>query len=175
MTTIDTGGTPVPPSNKYSRDAEERMARLRAMAAEFPDEENPRLLTQPEMRIARATALAALENAAVFVQAAPDIGRPLADAEELRDAIAFELAYGGVRDEARALAQRVDKAILRRKFKAVRAARGVYRVAKSFATLDAGEGVRTHVSDMKRSIVGRRRTRKPAAAPPPPADTAATK
>jgi hypothetical protein len=175
MTTIDTGGIPVPPSNKYTRDAEERMTRLRAMAAEFPDEADPKLLTTSEMRLARGTSLAALENAAVFVQAMPNVGRPIADAEELREAIAFELAYGGVRDEARALAHRIDKAILRRKLKAVRAARGVYRVAKGFATIDGGEAIHTHVSDMKRSIVGRRRTRKPAAAPPPPADTAATK
>ncbi len=108
------------------------MARLRGMAAEFPDEADPKLLTTPEMRLARATSLAALENAAVFVQAAPDIGRPLADAEKLRDAIAFELAYDGVRDAARSLAQRIDKAILRRKLKAVRAARRVPR----------GEGLR---------------------------------
>ncbi|HYC91364.1 MAG TPA: hypothetical protein VEO54_19240 [Thermoanaerobaculia bacterium] len=158
MTQIpDTPGPASEPANKFTPDAQERMARLRTMAAEFPDEAAPKPLTSAELRLARSTSAATLENAAVFVEAAPTVGGGVADAVELRDAIAFELAYGGVRDEARALARRVDQAILRRKLKAAKAARGVYRVAKGFVTVDAGDAVRPHVTELKRSLRPRRR------------------
>jgi hypothetical protein len=168
MTTIpDVPGPARDPSNKFTPDALERMTRLRSMAAEFPDDDEPKPLTPAEVRLARSTSAAALENAALFVEAAPAVGGAIANAAELRDAIAFELAYGGVRDEARALARRIDLAILRRKLKATRAARGVYRVAKGFITLDAGDAVRPHVTEMKRSIQGRRRRKSVPLAEPP--------
>jgi hypothetical protein len=158
MTTIpDTPGPNLGPANRFTPDAQERMTRLRAMAEAFPDETDPRPLTPADVRLARTTSLATLENAAVFVEAAPAVAGAVADVVELRDAIAFELAYGGVRDEARALARRIDLAILRRKLKAAKAARGLYRVAKGYITVDAGDAVRTHVSDIKRSLVPRRR------------------
>ncbi len=155
-----------PVANRYTPDAQERMARLRAMAAEFPDEAEPRPITSGEVRVARRTSVAALEKAASFAEAAPVVGG-VANAAELRDAIAFELAYGGVRDEAAALARHVDQAILRRKLKAVRATRGLYRVAKGFITFDAGDAVRTHVGEMKRTLVPPRR-RKAEKVPPGP-------
>ena len=162
MTTIpDLPGPASEPANKYTRDAQSRMAELRALADAFPDEADPKALSPADVRLARSTPAATLENAAVFLEAAPAVAA-IADAEEMRDAIAFELAYGGVRDEARALARRVDLAILRRKLKAAKAARGVYRVAKGFVTVDAGDSVRPHVAEMKRSLRPRRR-RKPEA------------
>ncbi|HEY0141834.1 MAG TPA: hypothetical protein VGF48_13125 [Thermoanaerobaculia bacterium] len=173
MTTKTTTLTPTPasePANKYTPDAQERMTRLRTMAAEFPDEAEPKPLTTAEIRLARSTSLAALENAALIVEASPVVGGAIADPVELRDAISFELAYGGVRDEARALARRIDLAILRRKLKAARSARGLYRVAKGFVTVDAGDAVRPHVTEMKRSLAGRRR-RKTTPSPAPPTDT----
>jgi hypothetical protein len=142
------------------------MARLRLMAEEFPDESEPRPLTPAEQRLARHTSAAALEKAALFAEATPGVGGGIASGDELRDAIAFELAYGGVRDEAAALARRVEMAILRRKLKAVRLTRGLYRVAKGFVTIDAGDAVRPHVEEMKRTLV-RPRRRKPAATPAP--------
>jgi hypothetical protein len=90
-------------------------------------------------------------------------GGVVADAVELREAIAFEIAYGGVRDEARALARRVDLAIMRRKLKAAKAACGLYRVAKGFVSVDAGP-VRPHVAEMRQALAGSRRRKKPAAA-----------
>lgn len=153
----DTPGSTNEPANKFTPDAQERSARLRAMAAEFPDVDDPQALTTAEVRLARSTSVATLENAAVFVEAVPDIGSRVANVVELRDAIAFELAYISVRDEARALARRIDQAILRRKLKAAKAARGVYRVGKGFVTVDAGDAVRPHVKEMKRSLAGRRR------------------
>jgi hypothetical protein len=162
MTTIpstpDIPGTPSEPANKFTPDAQERMTRLRTIAAEFPDEADPKPLTPAEVRLARSTSIATLENAAVFIEAAPAVGDAIAaDVVELRDAIAFELAYGGVREEARALVRHIDLAILRRKLKAARTARGAYRVAKGFVTVDAGDAVRTHVTQIKRSLQGRRR------------------
>lgn len=162
MTTIpDTPGPASEPANKFTPDAQARMTELRALADAFPDEADPKPLTPAEVRLARSTSATTLENAAVFVEAAPAVGG-VADVVELRDAIAFELAYGGVRDEARALARRIDLAILRRKLKAARVARGVYRVGKGFVTIDAGDSLRPHVAEMKRSLKGRRR-RKPEA------------
>jgi hypothetical protein len=175
MSTIpQTPGPATEPANKFTPDAQKRMEQLRAMAAEFPDEADPQPLTPAEIRLARITSAAALESAAVLIEAAPAVGTAVADAAELRDALAFELAYGGVRDEARVFARRVDMAILRRKLKAAKAARGLYRVAKGYVTVDAGDAVRPHVSDMKQALRGRRR-RKPAAAPAPPALPTVTK
>lgn len=167
MTNIpDVPGHSVEQSNKFTPDAQERRTRLREMAAAFPDEADPKPLSSAEKRLARSTSVAALENAAVFVEAAPAIGTAVVDTEELREAIAFELAYGGVRDEAIALARRIDLAILRRKLKAARATRGLYRVAKGFITVDAGDTVRPHVAEMKRLIRGRRRRKAPASEVP---------
>lgn len=165
MTTIpDVPGPTVEAANRFTPDAQERIQRLRAMAAEFPDEEDPRPLTLPEVRLARSTSVATLESGALLIEAAPAISG-VADVVELREAIAFELAYGGVRDEARALARRIDLAILRRKLKAARAARGLYRVAKGYVTVDAGDAIRPHVAEMQRTLRSRRRRN--GAAPPP--------
>jgi hypothetical protein len=155
-----------PVANRFTPDAQERASRLRAMAADFPDDEEPRALTVFELRIARSTSVGALEKAALFAEAVPGVTSEVADAAELRDAIAFELAYGGVRDEAQALARTVDRAIQRRKLKAVRITRGLYRMAKGYVTLDAGDAMRPHVDEMKRSLAPRRRKRTPA--PPNP-------
>ena len=165
-----------PVANRYTPDAQERVTRLRAMAAEFPDDADPRPLTLPEIRIARGTTTTALEKAALFVEAAPGVSSDVANASELRDAIAFELAYGGLRDEALAMVRKVDHAILRRKLKAVRATRGLYRVAKGYVTVAAGDSVRTHVGEMKRALVRPpHRKRVPPPAEPPTKVTRAQK
>lgn len=166
MTTIpDSPGPVIEPANRFTPDAQEQVTRLRAIAEEIPDEADPKPLTPADVRLARSTSVTTLENAALFVEAAPTIGNAVANPAELRDAIGFELAYGGVRDEARALARRIDLAILRRKLKAVKAARGLYRVAKGYITVDAGDSVRTHVTDIKRSLAPPRRRSKSVAAP----------
>jgi len=166
------GATPAtePIPNGYTADAQERMTRLRAMAEQFPDESDPkRALTPVEVRIARGATPAALEKAAVFAEGGPNVGAP-ASAEEMRDAIAFELAYSGVRDLASLLAHRVDRAILRRKLKAVRSARSVLVMAKSFATLDQGELVRPQIGELRRAF--RRPSRKKATVQPEPSKPA---
>ena len=151
-----------PAANRFTPDAQERMARLRAMSAEFPDVSEPQSLTPKDIKLARRTSAAALEKAAIFAEAVPGMGAPVTNVSELRDAIAFEMAYGGVRDEARALARHIDLAILRRKLKAVKTAKGLYKIGKGYVTLDVGEPVRPHVDEMKRTL-GRSRRKKSSA------------
>jgi hypothetical protein len=139
--------------NRYTPDAQDRVTRLRAFAMEFPDDADPRPLTVADVRLAHRTTVVALEKAALFAEAVPDVGGKLVDVADLRDAIAFELAYGGVRDEAEAMVRRVNHAIVRRKLKAVRTARALYRVAKGYVTLDAGDAVRPHLAEMKSTLV----------------------
>ena len=79
------------------------------------------------------------------------------DIATLRETIAFELAYGSVRDEARAFAHRVDMAIIRRKIKATKIARAIYGASKGFLGLAVGDPLKTHVSDMKRALIRPRR------------------
>ncbi|HJQ35822.1 MAG TPA: hypothetical protein VKB93_01655 [Thermoanaerobaculia bacterium] len=146
-----------PAANRFTPDAQERMARLRAMAAEFPDASEPQTLTPGDIRLARYTSVAALEKAALFAEAAPGMGAPVTNVSELRDAIAFEMAYGGVRDEALALARSIEHAILRRKLKAAKSARGLFKIAKGYVTLDVGDPVRPHLDAMKRSFTRPRR------------------
>ena len=163
-------GPPVtndPVANRFTRDAQERVMRLRALAAEFPDDADPRPLTVAEVRLARATTVTALEKAALFTEAAPGVSAGVANATELREIIAFELAYGGLRDEAQAMARRVDHAILRRKLKAVKATRWLYQLAKGYVAADVGDSVRTHLGEMKRALVRPRRKRVAPTAEPP--------
>jgi hypothetical protein len=154
-----------PAATRFTPDAQEWMARLRAMAAAFPDTSEPQSLTPKDIKLARRTSAAALEKAAIFAEAAPGMGAPVANVSELRDAIAFEMAYLGVRDEARALARHIDLAILRRKLKAVKTAKGLYRIGKGYVSLDVGESVRPHVDEMRRSL-GRRRKKSSAQTEP---------
>ena len=155
-----------PVANRFTPDAQERIARLREMAADFPDDADPRPLTPAEIRLARSTSPAALEKAALFAEAAPGVGVTPADVNELREAIAFELAYSGVPDEAITFGRNVDHAILRRKLKAARIARAIYRIAKGYVTLDSGDNVRPHVEEIKKALVKPKR-KKPAPPPDP--------
>src|ERR1043165_1952201 len=53
MTTIpQTPGQATEPANKFTPDAQERMTRLRTMAAEFPDEADPKPLTPTSIYLA---------------------------------------------------------------------------------------------------------------------------
>ena len=152
---IETPAPATPAATRYSADAAERMLRLRQMAADFPAETDPRPLTKSEMSIASQTSVTAMEKAAVFADAVPRISDGVIDVEETRDAASFELAYGGVRDEARALARRIELAILRKKLGPAIATRNLYGVGKIMARNDAM--IRTHVADMKRALVSPRR------------------
>ncbi|HYI08977.1 MAG TPA: hypothetical protein VEK57_07880 [Thermoanaerobaculia bacterium] len=141
-----------PSANRFTLDAQARMARLRTEWADFEDETGARPLTPAEIGQARGTPTAALERAAVFAEAVPNLGASFAHLPVLRDAIAFELAYAPLRDEALAFARFVDLAIMREKYKGVRVTRGLYRMGKSFITTDAGAAFRTYLADLKREL-----------------------
>ncbi|HEY0160425.1 MAG TPA: hypothetical protein VGF28_24270 [Thermoanaerobaculia bacterium] len=158
-----------PVSNRYMADALEQVGRLRMIRELFPDEPDARELTPHEIRLANVTRVEALEEAATFAQAQPNVGGSLSNVEALHDTIQFVLAYERVRGEAMKVLRHIDRAILRRKLKGVRLARGLYVVAKAYAARVADESAKTHVQLMQRSLVRRRKTK-----PAPPADPEAT-
>jgi hypothetical protein len=176
MTTItETPGTPVPdttPINPQTADAQEKIARLRAMADEFPEDAEVPPLTSAEIRLANSTSAHFLEKAALFAEAAPNVGGALSiQTTLLRDAVVSEFAYGGVIDEARTLIRRVERSIVRKKLNAVKTARGLYKVAKGYVAMDTGNPMTPHVLEMKRALRKPRRTKK-AAIPPNPVPSA---
>ena len=147
-----------PQANRFTADAVRRRELLRALVEDL-DEPAPPALTSMEVRLARHTPVAALEKAALFIDAVPGFGEMI-DVTELREVIAFELAYDGVRVEAMVLARRIDQIILRRKLRAVKAVRALYKIAKGYVTLDAGDAARTHVEALKKTLVRPARRRK---------------
>ncbi|HYI09742.1 MAG TPA: hypothetical protein VEK57_11820 [Thermoanaerobaculia bacterium] len=157
-----------PQPNIFTADAQERMARLRDMGVDFPDEAEPVALTRADKILAGRTPVAALEKAAVFAEAAPEVVAVFAnDLPVLREAIAFELAYNGVSEEAHAFARRVDLAIYRKKLKAVTIARAIFRFGKVYMTIDAGDPMKTHIDDLRHALRTMRARRKKLAPPAP--------
>jgi hypothetical protein len=140
------------------------MAVLRTVAADLTADPERRMLRPTEIRLARHTTAMALEKGAVCAESVPALN--IVDVAEVRDVIAFELAYGGLRDEALKLAREIDLAILRRKLKSVLAVRTFYRVAKAYKTLPTGHDIHVHLAELKRALVVPRR-RKAAAQPEP--------
>src|SRR5258708_2157985 len=163
-------GTPAP--SPQTLDTQERIARLRAIADDFPDEASPKPLTKGERNLATRTSIVFVEKAALFAEAAPGIGVALSvDTAALRDAIASDLATGGIVVETRTLTSRVEAANTRKKLKAVKVARGLYRVAKGYVTTDLGHVVAPHVEEMKRALQRPRANKKKTAPAEPPATT----
>jgi hypothetical protein len=166
--TINTAGAAVildePAASRYSLDAQERIALLRSITDFLDDEDDGRPLTSAEMRLASLTTPAVLEMSALFSDAAPTVASGIVNASQLRDTIAYELAYAGVIDELLAAVRRGRLKILRRKLKVTRDVRVLYRMAKGYVTSDAGDSVRTHLEEMKRTLVRPRRRK--IAAPP---------
>jgi hypothetical protein len=184
MTTInETPGGTTPPetpaANPLTAAAQAKIAQLRAMGDDFPDDPTAKPLTPAEMRLAAGTPVVFMEKSALLTEAAPSIGGALSvDAEFLRESIAEELAYGGVIDEANAFARRVELYLLRRKLKAARIARDIYRMAQGYAKTDPGNPVTPHVEEMKRALRKKPAKRAKKAAAPPAvaaADTSGSK
>jgi hypothetical protein len=156
--------TEEPVTNRYALDAQERINILRSITDFLDDQDDGRPLTPAEIRLANLTTPAAMEKAALLSDAAPTVANGILSTTEVRDTISYELAYQGVIDELLAAARRGRLKILRRKLKVTRDIRVLYRMAKGYITSDAGDGVRTYVEEMKRTLV--RPRRKKAAAPP---------
>jgi hypothetical protein len=168
-------GTPAagtPAASPQTLDAQDRIARVRAIANDFPDEADPKPLTPAERQLANRTSIVFVEKAALFAEAAPNVGVALSvDTAVLRDAIASDLATGGVVDETRTLTSRMEAANIRKKLKAVKVARDIYRVAKSYVTTNLGHAVTPHVEEMKRALGKPPKRKKKAAPGEPPATT----
>jgi hypothetical protein len=126
----------------FLTDAREKIAQLRTIAAAFPDPGDPQALNLGGAAPGDGDQLRFLEKTAVFIEASPALEGALSEAATLRDAIAAELAWGGIADEAKALLRRVETAMARKKLKAAKAARALYRVGKSFVTSDAGDAMK---------------------------------
>lgn len=129
------------------------------MSKDFPYETDPTPLTRSETAIVSKTTVTAIEKSAVFAEGAPHVSSSIVDVDEARDAVAFELAYGGLADEAFAFSRRVRRAIDRRKLEPAKRARKLYKVAKVHAASDAT--IQTHVADLKRALVNRRKKTAP--------------
>lgn len=92
----------------------------------FPNQPSPKPLTTAERRFASRTSIAFLEKAALFAEAAPNVGVAFSvDTLASRDANASDLATGGIVDETQTLTARLEDANARKTLKAVRIARGV--------------------------------------------------
>lgn len=134
-------------------DAAKKVAILRAMAAEFINDEDNEPLTSSQMRLASRTPGIYLEKGAVVCEAAPDLtGTPPKAAEILRLTYAAEVAYAQVIAEAEELARQVRLANLRKKLFAVGIARVVDKIARVFVQTGAGNWLKTHVDQMKRAL-----------------------
>ncbi len=175
MSTINetpVGTATAPVTNPQTADAQAKIASLRIIAADFPDEVDPKPLTKAERRLANVTTIQFMEKAVLFAEASPGVGGLLrVNALELREAIASDLAAGGVIDESKALTQRMENTKLRKKLKAAKIARGIYRVAKGFVTTDLGTELTTHVLEMKRTLTPRRKKAATKVAPATPVVT----
>ena len=156
----------LPVSNPYTAETQEKIARLRALAAEIPDDVNGKPPTPAQLALVTKTSAEFLEKAAGFADAVPSVASALGvDAAVLRDAISFELAYRGLVDECAVLMRHAVNAIARHKLGAVRLARTLYHVSKGYVQTDPGDAVKPHVVEMKRTL--NRKTRKSANSTPP--------
>jgi hypothetical protein len=168
MANENSSSNPAPVPNPYTADVQEKIARLRALAAEVPDADNPKPLTPAQLALVSKTSAEFLEKAAVFADAVPTVATALSgDAVILRDAIAFELAWSALVDEATVLTRRASQAIARHKYPAVVVARSMYRVGKGYVKSGPGDAAKTHVVEMGRSLARRKSHRRPPAAPAP--------
>jgi hypothetical protein len=159
VSNTEVAGVSTDTPNPFLADAQQKIALIRAISAAFPDTADPQPLSVAERQLAAKTTIAFLEKSALFVDAAPAVGAAVSDAASVREAALWELAYGGVVDEAMTLVRRVVTDIARKKLKAAIAARAIYRVGKGFVTSHAGDGLRPHVAEMKRTLTKRPKKR----------------
>lgn len=155
-----------PAINRYTADAQDRVNRLRALSADFPEGGDPTPLTSGEIRLVTMTSAEALEQAAVMAMTAVNVGGALSNVDELRDAINYIFAYQQVRGEAESFVGQLELSIIRRKLRAVKAARALYQVMKAYAKSEAGAAMLPYVKKMG-EILKTGRRRKAAALPEP--------
>ena len=153
----DSTTTPSTNPNPLQADAQEKIAQVRALAASFPGQADQNALTVRERRLANGTPVQFLERAAQLAEAASALGATV-DVALLRDAVYWELAYGGLVDQINTLGRQVEMAIVSRKLKAVKAARSLYQMAKVYAATDEGRSMKPKVQELKETLRRKRKT-----------------
>ena len=145
-------------------DARKKAELIRALAAEFRDDELPAPLTANEKRLASRMTPAFLERGSVISRVVPTLsGMPAEAAVTMRMCAEADAAYAEVLAEAEELVRQVRMGMLRTKLKGVEVARVVYRSAKAYVQTPEGDSIRTHVEEMGRTLP--RRKSKPKAKP----------
>jgi hypothetical protein len=155
-----------PATNPYIAAAMLEAAELQALAERYGDDGPP--LTPSELRIVAMTSAEALEEAAVFAEALPNVGGELSDVAELRDTNHYIFAQQRVREAAEKVVRRVDQAIDRKKLRGVRIARGLYRIARVYAKSTSNDTAMAHIERMQRTLRISVRRRKAAVPATPP-------
>jgi hypothetical protein len=134
-------------------DAAKKVAILRAMAAEFINDNDNAPLSASQMRLAGRTPSLYLEKSAVVCDAVPDLsGAPPKAAEILRLTHAADVAYAQVIAEAEELVRQIRLSVHRKKLSAISIARIVDKVARVLIQTGAGNWLKTHVDQMKRAL-----------------------
>jgi hypothetical protein len=146
-----------PPTNAYEADARTKIATLRAIAADF-ELPAPRTLTTVERRIASSTPPPFIEKAANFCEVVPSLGEAAnTDSAELRDGEDYAAAYDPLIVEIQSLWEVVRKAVAFRRLKNARAARVVFRLAKTYVNIEGGDNAKTYIAEMRKALPRRRR------------------
>ena len=161
--TVNTADVTPTETFPFEADARTKIAVLRAMAADFT-QPAPRSLTPAERSLVSATSREFVEKSVNFGHTAPSISAASnADIADMNESEAYTRAYNAFIDEIESLRQTVRKAVALRRLKTVRAARSIYRMAKSYVLTEGGDSAKTHVQEMKKAL---RRRRQPAAETP---------
>jgi hypothetical protein len=143
-------------------DAAKKVAILRAMAAEFINDNDNQPLTVSQTRLASRTPSIYLEKGAVVCEAAPEMpGTPPGAAHTLRLAYAADVVYASVIAEAEELVRQIRLATMRKKLFAISIARVVDKMARIFVQTGPGNWLKTHVDQMKRTLTRPPRPAKP--------------
>src|SRR5260370_10150786 len=90
---------PIPTTNPSPllADAQDKIAKLQALAASFPEEPDQNSLTSTDLRLATATSVQFLERAAQLAEAGPVGGAAVGtNVSVLRHAVYSGLAYGAL-------------------------------------------------------------------------------
>ena len=157
-----------PEVNQYAADAQERINRVRGVLEGFPKTLAFPPLTRGELASARRITAEALSQAARFAEEQPNVGGDLADVPKLRDGANFLRAYEGLREQAIFLLNDIDQFIVQCKLETAKYARGLYRMARTYAaSAPTANKVHSQVEIMRPAFGRPARRAKPA----PPADT----
>ena len=164
-----------PTASPHAEAAKTLLEKIRALRAEVP-RFTPHV--PAEARKIRKKSMIpddALEAASVAVQTFPRLEEATrADANTLRDAYGYALAYGPVVKELFAFARSVAYTIRVQRAEAGEGAMDIYAAATRFSKKKDGAEFIPHVQDMKNKLAKLNRSRKTTSNPVPAPDTTPT-